>query len=64
LNREFLPARLVRRDAQKMPGIGVVRLDRKDLAIDLLGLWQPAGLMVGNRRCQCFRHRRHRRDFF
>ena len=37
-----------------MEGIGMIRLDREDLPIDLLGGLQPTALMVSDRDGQCF----------
>ena len=54
-----LPA-LVSNHAEKMERIGMIRLDRENLPIDLLGGLQPAGLMVLDRNRQCFGNRCHR----
>ena len=54
-----LPA-LVGNHAEKMQRIGMIRLDRENLPIDLLGRLQPAGLMVLDRNRQCFGNRCHR----
>ena len=37
----------------------MIRLDRENLPIDLLGSLQPAGLMVLDRNRQCFGNSRH-----
>jgi hypothetical protein len=52
-------AHLVGNHAEKMPSVGMIRLQRKDLPIDLLGGLQPAGLMVLDCNRQCFGNRCH-----
>ena len=56
-------ARLVSNHAEKMEGIGLIRFDRENLPVDLLGSLQPATLMVldGNR--QCFGNVRHKTNY-
>ena len=44
-----------------MNRIGLIRLDRENLPVDLLGSLQPAGLMVLDRNRQCFGNRCHNR---
>ena len=59
LDGNLVLAHLVRKHAEKMNRIDLIRLDRKDLPIDLLGGLQPAALMVldGKRQgCGDFRH--------
>ena len=40
--------------AEEMERIGLIRLNRENLAINLLGRLQPAALMVLDRNRQCF----------
>ena len=47
--------------AEKMERVGVIRLDRKNLPIDLLGSLQSTGLMVLNGNRQCFENCCHLR---
>ena len=54
LDGDLVLARLVSDHAEKMPRIGMIRLDRENLPVDLLGGMQPAGLMVLDRDRQCF----------
>ena len=37
--------------AEKMERVGMIRLDRQNLPVDLLGGLQPTGLMVLDRDC-------------
>ena len=46
-----------------MDRIGMIRLDRENLPIDLLGSLQPAGLMVLDRNRQCFGNRCHEANY-
>ena len=41
----------------------MIRLDRENLPVDLLGSLQPAGLMVLDRNRQCFGNRCHDVDY-
>ncbi len=52
-------ARLRSNHAEKMERIGMIRLDRENLPIDLLGSLQPTALMVLDRNRQCFGSRCH-----
>ncbi len=52
-------ADLVSDDTEKMPRIGMIRLDRENLPIDLLSGLQPTGLVVLNRSRHCFGNRCH-----
>jgi hypothetical protein len=45
--------------AEKMQRVGLIRLDLKNLPINLFGGLQPTGLMVLDRNRQCFRNRCH-----
>ncbi len=60
LDGNFVLAHLVSHHAEKMNGIGVIRLDRENLPINLLGGLQPAALMMPDRNRQCFGNRRHK----
>ena len=59
LDGNLVLAHLVSDHAEKMNRIGVIRLGRENLPIDLLGGLQPAGLMVLDRNRQCFGNRCH-----
>ena len=59
LDGNLVLARLVSNHAEKMPRIGLIRLSRKNLPIDLLGGLQPTGLMVLDRNRQGFGNRCH-----
>ena len=52
-------AHLVSNHAEKMERIGMIRLDRENLPVDLLGSLEPAGLMVLDRNRQFFGNRCH-----
>ena len=54
LDGDLVPAHLVGNHAEKMDRIGMIRIDRENLPVDLLGRLQPAGLMVLDRNCKCF----------
>ena len=49
-------AHLVRNHAQQMERVGMIRLGRENLPIDLLGSLQPTALMVLDCNRQCFRN--------
>ena len=53
-NGNFVFSRLRSNHAQKMERIGMIRLGRENLPVDLLGSLQPAGLMVPDRAYQGF----------
>ena len=59
LDGNLVLARLVSNHAEKMPRIGMIRLDRENLPVNLLGGLQPAGLMMLDRNRQCFGNRCH-----
>ena len=54
LDGGLVVAGLVREHSQQVQGVGMGRLDRKNPAIDRLGGLQSAGLVVLDRRGQCF----------
>jgi hypothetical protein len=51
LDANLVLARLAGNDPEQMPSVGLIRLDGKDLPIDLFGSLEPPRLMVlhGNR---------------
>jgi hypothetical protein len=53
-------AHLVSDHTEKMDRIGMIRVDRKNLPINLLGGWKPTGLMLLNRNRKCFGNCCHR----
>ena len=59
LHGRLVLARLMGDHAQKMHRIGLIRIEREDLPINLLGRLQPARLMVLDRDGQCFGNRCH-----
>ena len=59
LDGDLVLAHLVGNHAEKMERIGMIRLDRENLPVDLLGSLQPTGLMVLDRNRQCFGNRCH-----
>ncbi len=59
LDGNLVLAHLVSNHAEKMEGVGLIRLDGENLPVDLLGSLQPAGLMVLDRNRQCFGNRCH-----
>jgi hypothetical protein len=46
LDSNLMSAYLVGDEAKQMPRIGMIRLDRENLPVSLLGGLQPTGLMV------------------
>ncbi len=60
IDGNLMLARLIRNHAEEMPRIGLIRHDRKNLPVDLLGSLQAAGLMVLDRDRQRFRNRCHK----
>ena len=56
-------AHLVSNHAEKVPRVGMIRLDRENLPVDLLGGLQPTGLMVLDRNRQCFGNRCHNANY-
>ena len=59
LDRGLVVANLVGDNSQQVQGVGVGRLDRENLAVDLLGGLQAAGLVVLDRHGQSFGNGRH-----
>ncbi len=53
LDGKLVFARLESNHAQKVQGIGMIRLDRENLPIELLGSLQPTALMVLHRNRKC-----------
>ena len=54
---------LVSNHAEKVESVGMIRLDRENLSIDLLGSLQPTGLMVPNRNRQYLGNRCHEENY-
>jgi hypothetical protein len=61
LDGNRMPAHLVGHESEQVPGVGMIRLGRENLPVNLLGSLQPAGLMVLDRNRQRFGNRRHNR---
>ncbi len=58
---QIATANLERHHSQAVPGIGMLRSDLQHLAIKLFGLWQTAGLVMGQSQLQGFVNSRHAR---